>query len=81
MSYEKILPSQEPDYRMAYTRKFLLALESICDVDASGNVIIPHSHAHTFYEELRRCQEMMQIRNDGYTRLPPVHTKAKVNDD
>ena len=61
MSYEKFLPSQEPEYRMAYTRRFLLALESICDVDDHGNVIIPHSQASTFYKELRRCQEMMQI--------------------
>jgi len=47
------------EYKMAYTRKFLLTLESVCDVDPVGNVVIPYAKAHTFYEELRKCQEMM----------------------
>lgn len=53
--------SEDPEYRMLYTLKFLLAIESLCKVDPKGNVIIPHTQAHTFYEELRRCQEIMKI--------------------
>lgn len=52
---------KDPEHRMTYTRQFLLSLEGICDVDDKGNVVIPFQQVHTFYEELRRCQELLKV--------------------